>query len=234
MPKIVFTDIFNETSILEKPKPAKAHLPKWYKDAEPYINGKRQPRNDLYAGPNIGIKKCMPVFDAITSGYIITTPYDINVKKVNGQTHYEWGGENHNIIVFQPIEQMQGHPEFEGDLIGTRLNHPWSVTTPNGYSILVMQPAHRVTPFIVFPGIVDTDSYNYPFNTFFRLRDPDFEGVIPAGTEYCQIIPFKRENWTSGLGGEKEKKKAKIDYQRLTMYFFDKYKRFWWSKKSYN
>jgi hypothetical protein len=57
--------------------------------------------------------------------------------------------------------------------------------------------------------------------------------MIPAGTPFSQVIPFKRENWTSKLGGETEKRKYRSDLNKLTITFFDRYKRFWWVRKEY-
>jgi hypothetical protein len=58
--------------------------------------------------------------------------------------------------------------------------------------------------------------------------------MIPAGTPFLQIIPFKRENWQSELGKEEERKKFLIDKQKFFLVFFDRYKKFWWQRKEYN
>jgi hypothetical protein len=68
---------------------------------------------------------------------------------------------------------------------------------------------------------------------FLKLRDPNFEGMIPAGTPLVQVIPFKRESWISSLGGEPEKKKYNSDLHKFMTVFFDRYKKFWWVKKDY-
>jgi len=57
--------------------------------------------------------------------------------------------------------------------------------------------------------------------------------MIPAGTPFLQIIPFKREDWTSSVGGEKERKKHAADVAKFQRVFFDRYKKFWWNKKEY-
>jgi hypothetical protein len=80
---------------------------------------------------------------------------------------------------------------------------------------------------------VDSDDFSIPFNMFLKLRDPNFEGMIPAGTPFLQIIPFKREAWTSSVGGEKERKKHEADVKKFQRVFFDRYKKFWWNKKEY-
>jgi hypothetical protein len=231
MQNIVFTDVFHENNLIERPKPASDFLPDWYKEALPYINGKKFPYDEKKMITNSGVKRCMPVFDALTAGYIMTTPYDMLIKKEGDTQTIEFPAGN--LVITAPIEQFQGHPDYKHESFGTRLNHPWAIKTPKGWSILVMQPAHRETPFSILPGIVDTDNYNYPFNTFFKIRDPNFSGIIPAGTPYCQIIPIKRDNWKSKLGTYKDKAKAKKDFDNLTIRYFDKYKKLWWKRKSY-
>jgi hypothetical protein len=57
--------------------------------------------------------------------------------------------------------------------------------------------------------------------------------MIPAGTPFLQVIPFKRENWESSLGGDKERKKYESDVRKFNRVFFDRYKKFWWNKKEY-
>ena len=68
---------------------------------------------------------------------------------------------------------------------------------------------------------------------FIKLTDPNFEGMIPSGTPFAQVIPFKREAWVSELGGEKERNKAKVDNSKMLTVFFDRYKKFWWQRKEY-
>jgi hypothetical protein len=99
---------------------------------------------------------------------------------------------------------------------------------------MVMEPQHHEPGIIqCASGIVDTDTFSLPFNIFLKLRDPNFEGMIPAGTPFLQIIPFKRESWEVELGSVKEKSKIEVDKIKFNTVFFDRYKKFWWSKKEY-
>jgi hypothetical protein len=83
---IIFTNTSGVLDI-EKPKPASDFIPDWYKTMESYIGGKKVPIN---AGSTATIKRCMPVFDAITAGYIITLPADVYVSIKEGQQYFEW------------------------------------------------------------------------------------------------------------------------------------------------
>jgi hypothetical protein len=233
MNKIIFTDIHNPDGVLEKPKPAKDYIPEWYKKAKPHNNFENKAIPSLDGTPVSTIKKCMPVFDMMTAGYIIETPYDIYVRRTEGKPPYfQWG--NNEAIVFQAMEQFQNHPYSRGINYAVRINIPWSIKTPKGWSIMVIEPQHHEpSPIECASGIVDTDDFSIPFNMFLKLRDPNFEGLIPAGTPFVQIIPFKREKWISKLGGEKERIKYNSDIRKFSRVLFDRYKKFWWVRKEY-
>lgn len=230
MKKIIFTDVQNPQGVLDIPKPGNKHIPEWYRTAESFPMGKKIPTTD--GTPYATVKRCKPVYDALTAGYIITTHTDLHITQEGGLPMYHWITDE-PAIQFQPKFQIEGVPELKGEIAGTRLNHPWSIKTPRGWSVLVMQPAYRETPFNVIPGIVDTDKYRAPFNTFFTLKDPNFTGIIPAGTPYAQIIPIKRENWISKAGGPKELLEYNILIAKMKTVYFDRYRDFWWSRKSY-
>jgi hypothetical protein len=137
-------------------------------------------------------------------------------------------------IAFQSMEQFQNHPYSRDINYAVRIVIPWSIKTPPGWSIMVMEPQHREPgPIVCASGIVDTDSYILPTNMFLKLRDPNFEGMIPAGTPFLQVIPFKRESWTSELGNDKERKEISVLFGQVKRVFFDRYKKFSWNKKEY-
>jgi hypothetical protein len=49
-------------------------------------------------------------------------------------------------------------------------------------------------PFTISAAIVDSDQFNAPGNIPFFLKE-GFEGIIPEGTPFAQIIPIKRASW---------------------------------------
>jgi hypothetical protein len=224
---IKFTNTSNFNDI-EKPKPAFSFIPDWYKDTESYIGGKKIP--DGKGITTATIKKCIPVFDAITSGYIITLPADVCVSIKDGQQYFEWS--NFGLVAFHPIEQAPKHPESKPHAYPKWMN-PWAIKTPNGYSTLFVQPFHRKSIFTILPGIVDTDSYMAPVNFPFVINDPLFEGYILKGTPIAQVIPFKRDSWKMEFGEEKELNEQKNITIQLGTKFFDRYKSMFWNKKEY-
>jgi hypothetical protein len=226
MKKIVFTNITDH--IFDLPKPASKYLPTWYKDMESYIGGEKKP--DGKGLTTATIKKCIPVLDSITAGYIIESPADVYVSRVNGETIFEWASLD--LIKFHSIEQAPNHPNRKSNSY-PKWTNIWGITTPKGYSTLFIQPMHRDSVFTIFPGIVDTDTYTSPINFPFVINDPEFEGLIPKGTPIAQVIPFKRDSWKSVLGSKKDVIKQNYCTKKLQTVFFNAYKSMFWSKKEY-
>ena len=241
--------IFTNTSgfeDLEKPQPASKFIPDWYKNMESYIGGDKKP--DGNAGTSATAKRCMPIFDVITAGYIITSPADVwvSLKEYEAQNsetgeivedlpikkiqHFEWS--TLGLINFHPIEQAPEHPARNKHAYPKWINH-WAIKTPKGYSTLFVQPFHRESPFTILPGLVDTDEYYAPVNFPMVINDPEFEGLIPKGTPIAQVIPVKRDDWNMQFGGEKEFKAQVKITQKLSTTFFDRYKTMFRQDKSY-
>jgi hypothetical protein len=79
-------------------------------------------------------------------------------------------------------------------------------------------------------AIVDSDTFTPPGNYPFYLRE-DFEGIIPAGTPMFQIIPIKRDDWTSELNKDLFDLGQKRIWKSIAHTGF--YKNFLWTKKSF-
>jgi hypothetical protein len=213
---------------LEKPQPASVFIPDWYKNIESYVGGKKITNGNGLTTATI--KKCIPVFDAITAGYIITSPADVMVSLKDGAQYFEWA--NFNLISFHPIEQAPEHPARKPYQY-PKWNNPWAIKTPKGYSTLFVQPMHRESVFTILPGIVDTDIYTAPVNFPFVINDPNFEGLIPKGTPIAQIIPIKRDAWKIEFGGQEELIEQNNITTKLQIKFFDRYKNMFWHRKEY-
>lgn len=218
------------------PKPATQYIPNWYKQTESNINNEK--KINMQTGEvSHTIKKCIPVFDAMTAGYILVTPCDVQVSQELLESDsnkkvpcYAW--PLHNLISFHPIEQAPLHPLNNG-FAYPKWTNPFGIKTSVGYSTLFLPPMHNPNNiFTILPGLVDTDKYNNPVNFPFVLNDPTWEGLIPAGTPIAQIIPFKRDAWNSNVT-------TKIDngiteqFFKLRSIFFNSYKKQFWESKQY-
>lgn len=224
---ITFTNVSGFDG-LEQPQPASKFIPDWFKNMPSYMNGEKKPTEE--SRTTATIKRCMPVFDAITAGYIITSPADVYVRIKDGSQFFNWS--DFSLIAFHPVEQAPEHPMRNEHSYAKWMNY-WAIRTPKGYSTMFIQPMHRKSVFTILPGIVDTDEYYSPVNFPFVINDPKFEGLIPKGTPIAQVIPFKREEWTMQFGGEKEIKEQLTVGIKLNTKFFDKYKTMFRKNKEY-
>jgi hypothetical protein len=210
------------------PKPAVKEVPDWYINTSEYVGN--QGRDFVNGNTNHTIKKCMPVFDAITAGYILYTQVDIQITQQDGFPYYTWPDQDP--IGIHLIVQAPLHPARNGASY-PKWKNPYAITTPPGYSILFTQPLHRESVFTILPGIVDTDTYKAPVSFPFVLNDVKWEGIIPAGTPMAQVIPFKRESWKHKIGSDKERQEQEKNYRKLSTIIFNSYKKQFWFKKEY-
>lgn len=212
------------------PQPAIKQVPDWYKNISEYWAEEGKKILEPGVTPAT-IKKCIPVFDAMTAGYILFTQVEVQVRQQDGIPFYNWAAQD--AISFHPIEQADLHPKANGFSFPKWVN-PYAIKTPPGYSVLFVPPMHNPNNiFTILPGFVDTDTYKAPVNFPFVLDDPKWEGIIPAGTPMAQVIPIKRESWKHKIGSSKEIKEASLISSKLSTLFFNSYKRQFWSRKEY-
>lgn len=209
------------------PKPATSFLPEWYKKME----GRTEPKKpkDFKNVPTI--KKCIPVFDAMTSGYIIQTICDIGIEIIDGEPVLTPSLPIEGLLFNHPRKQAYLHPNAN-EFHFPKFGNFWSIKTPKGYSCLFIPPMHNPNPyFTALPGIVDTDNYNACVLFPFTLNDPTKSGVIPAGTPIVQVIPFKRDSWESKFLEDEKNNERWILKVRST--FFGGYKNKYWTRKTF-
>lgn len=213
------------------PVSAKSLLPKWYKKTNSYMDNKKATRiiNNTHQ-TTATIKKCMPVYDAITAGYFILSWADIKIFNKDNVIHYEIESP---IVSDHNVRQASNHPNVDKqDDIVAKFMNPWSIQTPEGYSCLFVPPSHHSNIINIMPAIVDTDTYNIEIHFPFTLTNRLFEGVIPKGTPLVQVIPFKRDMWEMEIK-ELPQEDYKKSYDKLRKTNSNGYKNEFWEPKSY-
>ncbi len=233
---ITFTDMIGNLPVEVHPYPAKKNLPQWYKDLPNYGENDKRPvvAHDGFATTTSTGKKCIPMLDALSSGYIIPCPMEIVVSIKNGQQYFQW--PDWEAIGFHTPIQMSTHPyvkEYPHAAI-PKFRSPWVIKTPKGYSTLFIPPMNRDEQIIkIFEGVVDTDTYHEGINFPFMI-DPNWTGTIPLGYPLVQVIPFKRDSWEMKMGGDKEQTEVLETLRKLRLTFYNGYKDRFWSRKEYN
>jgi hypothetical protein len=220
---ITFTDTIGVASEYA-PKPAIHFIPDWYKKMEAGFPKEQTPDSQ----PTI--KKCIPVLDAMTAGYIIVSPCDVYVSIKDGEPNYN--AAMPEFMSAHPRKQAYKHPK-SNDFGFPKFQNPWTIKTPKGYSCLFVSPMHNQgNRFVILEGIVDTDNYPAPVNFPFVLKTPTEEFLIPAGTPIAQVIPFKRDKWQSEFFTDKQGLETAL--RHVNSRFFDRYKHMFWERKSYS
>lgn len=192
------------------PTPTQNTTPQWYKDADTFA---KMPNGEYYKAPKEVCpfakegttddygkiptwKACPAILDAFLTGYVFKTPCDLTFFK-NDQDiiDVKVDGEQYKDFCTQrpPMAQFE-HPK------GYYKHHfawfaDWGMELPDGYSALFMTPMNRFDlPFLNTTGIVDSDKVHLLGSFPFFIIE-GWEGKLPAGTPYLQILPFRREDW---------------------------------------
>lgn len=234
---IQFRPLFQIPYYIKPFKPASTNLPDWYKSMPNHIFG--DTKNGLSKfnpeAPNVTMKGCAPFLDALTTGYIFELFCDVEIRRNETGNLIRWRIPE-EVVTMHDKDQFPGFPksnESEWNDVFKWHNY-FNIKTPKGYSCLFTHPFNRLDlPFRTLTGVVDTDSYPNAVQFPFQVNElnEDFI-VIKKGTPLCQIIPFKRTDWTS----EYLPFDAKIaDKSRFDLFstIVRSYKTQWWNKKTY-
>lgn len=220
-----------------KPYPASSAIPKWWKDQPPYLPTEKDPTGKtLYLEnrvTNSTFKKCTPMLDTLTAGYIVPLFADVLITQYPSGPGIAWkivGGEP---FVEHHVTSVDVERPSEFGKSTMKYNSYWTIKTPPGYSCLIVHPyGYRNSPLRAVEGILDTDRYVLDISIPVWIRK-DFEGVIEKGTPICQVIPFKREEWKADFDSYEDNKYEKILDKTLGSTIINHYVKHFWSKKSY-
>jgi hypothetical protein len=221
MNKISFYPFSDKTSqFAPKPIPATKSVPEWYKKQPGTIDESNFIKQGMTSST---IKRCMPIFDYMTAGYIISVPCDIYIDATNPEK-IEWSVPQSmkpfgsDMFASHAREQYDHYPVdkdlYHRDLF--RIMPFWSVKTPPGYSAIFTHPIHKdPVPFLAIGGLVDTDDFITDGHLSFLIQK-DFVGVIKQGTPLVQVIPFLREDWEMETV-EPQQASKEVQTQRLNL-----------------
>lgn len=245
----------SDIKVLEEfwPRPIGKELPEWFKKMPAYggydgaaAEEKRISQQD--ASYNSTIKRCVPILESLSLGYVLLTHQDVFVKldkpkdpnDLNdvGGWQFSWrAGVGGKVVEGHVYGQASEHPLaslYQGRDVHKWIN-PWRIETPPGYSTLFLPPMNNPNGYFTpLPGVVDTDTYTNCINFPFVIEKQEFEGIIPAGTPVVQVFPFKRESWKMEIGADEETMKrherAEIKFKT---HIASVYRRFFWQRKEF-
>ena len=173
---------------------AESEIPEWYKKSRSYMSGGKfdvMPPHEKQT-----VKRCIPVFDYLTTGINLYLPFTIYV-------HGKYPERTFNCNTVEPdicglgshnINQIQDFPlPIEFDPNPKKINFPYLIKAPKGYSAIYVQPINELSDKLLFPrGLVNVDKYNTQVNFPFFIKK-DFEGYINAESHFMSVFFIKRE-----------------------------------------
>jgi hypothetical protein len=169
---------------IPEPYPAARHIPEWFTNLSP--EGSTEKRILDHFPPFSG---------AMTAGYIIPAPGDLRITFDYGFTPV---GEYQ--FLAQHARAQYAGSSFAGRTV-VKFYNPWIIVTPPDYVCLITAPINRFEmPFVALTGIVETGQYYaevaLPMICMMALGETY---DVRRGTPMIQVIPFRREDWTSRL-----------------------------------
>jgi len=233
LPKIQFKSILK--GYLSEPKPSIAHVPQTYKDLQRHIDTQTKPT----------VKRCIPFLDALTTGYVIPFPTDIEIYNDKEEKMIRFNSGSSVPEEFKGIVGVSEHDSYQitENMMSPKrtinavfkFNNPWIVTTPPGCSCLFITPLNHVLPYELISGVVDTDTYSRTINfPFYYTGDINENIVIKQGSPMAMVFPFKRESWNMETKLYTQTYEENIkEHFGLFKRIADNYKTLFWKKKSY-
>jgi hypothetical protein len=179
--------------VIPEPIPAYKDIPDWFKRLPQHIEDPSVPR-DTWGRKMTTAKKCLPLLDAMSLGYIIPLSGTINLRVSKDGKLLD--------IPEIPIPAIQTHHiaqvgnNYPGSpTMPLKFINRWFIKTAPGYSVLIIPPINHFDPrFTCLSGVVDTDVFDQTINFPAMWHIKDFDGTLEAGTPLVTVIPFKRKN----------------------------------------
>jgi len=195
---------------LIEPSRMQKHVPEWFKKIPVTKNIRDQGGFPLFTA-----KKCLPMLDAMTLGWVIPLQSDVHVITNDDCSIIQAAGREGN-----QIQAVQGHawdqiasekwPGFKQDPLKF-INH-WRIKTKPGWSCLFQAMPNSVqSDFTCLSGVVDTDTYMNTINFPAVWNTPNADITLKAGTPLVQVIPFKRNKMDAKIRTATDREERKRD-----------------------
>lgn len=221
--------------IANKPEPASNFIPEWWKNASPYIKSPQNPDGKKLiisnSESNASFKKCQPMLDAISSGYIFTLHSDVKIEQVDGSPYISWRmqADVFSLHSHQEVEVPEGYDKEST----FKFHNPWIPKLPKGYSALITSCIGYPNPiFKPISAIIDYDKSMHPLFPPMFIKS-GFEGIVEKGTPMFQLIPFKRDNWESSFSYLENNEFRSIMARDVKATIVNNYIKNFWEKKNF-
>jgi hypothetical protein len=191
IPLIEFICEPNDWDVIPKPVPAYKVIPDWFKKIPPTLPLGSD--RDHFGASGMTAKKCLPLLDGMSAGYIMPLAMDVNIRS-NGDNKLIDSSSNH-AVQFHGVEQLGGKtsPTYPGPAI--KFINRWIIKTRPGWSTLFIPPLNQLEDrFTCLSALVDTDRYHKQVNFPAIWHAKDHDDLVRAGTPLVLAIPVLRSS----------------------------------------
>jgi len=181
----------DDFGVIPEPVPAYKMMPEWFKKIPQFMENK-----DQFGAKGLTAKKCMPLLDSMSLGYIIPLWGDVNIRTSKDGKLIDASKNPYGPLVeFHGLEQLGNKTSPTYPRSAIKFINRWVIKTAPGYSTLFIPPINRIEPrFTCLSGLVETDSYPKEINFPAIWHLNDFDGLVEAGTPLVTVIPIKRSD----------------------------------------
>lgn len=223
-PAIVFdwTGDRELTDDVPRPAPSARRVPDWYSELS------------LETDETNTVKKCSPFGDALNSGYLIPFVSEITFNTMDDNDTIS-AEDGHTVHTYnhERVATLEQNSTYKPPVY--RISLPWNITTPPGYSTLIMFPLNRfplkVKPFSL---LIPTDRYTGDIHV--PVTDERPAGIIEPGEPFVHVLPVKRSELNANVeivGGDEDPEpyESYLDDRRREKLANSYYTMFCWEPK---
>lgn len=162
------------------PTPAQEEIPAWFMRTPAIF--------DPGSKTGTTVKLCRAFTDALHMGYLIPAPEDITIDRYSDFT---LDSDSDAVHIYGPSD-YRGDGNSVYPIPELKIENPWRIRTPDGYSTLITKPTNRsFKGFEPNSMFVPTDQYEGPINVPAVMGQDTHE--IKKGEPLAHVIPLKRE-----------------------------------------
>jgi len=178
--------------LIPEPRPAAKYIAEWFKKIPPTLPEDR----DIFGAGSMTAKKCMPLLDAMSLGYVIPLQADLHIKTNSDKSELQYTNPpGISICDVHTVEQLgtRSAPGFPTTPI--KFINYWVIKTAPGWSTMVTPLVNSFdNHFTCLSGLVDTDRYPKEINFPAIWHTSNFDDIVPSGTPLVVVYPIKRDD----------------------------------------
>lgn len=194
------------------PQPAINFLPEWFKKTPPfpdethYVKGADIAINPDGTPHRGTVKKCPGMVELFQQGYILPMWCDTYLQCDGDNWNWRTPWADMECSIHKPNQFLDYAPNWVRDEVSVvfKMNSPWRVRTPPGYSIYQLPLFYNFNKDYTVPmGVQRADIY-HETNIVVLFHSKEQEIVIKRGTPLVWFVPFKREEYNYTVSEETE------------------------------